>query len=165
MNLPLKILITGTNKGIGNELVKQFLKFNQNSTIYATSREEPEKAYERWRTLDKANQVKCKYLNISSTENIREFAKEMEQEKVKIDILINNAGVGKAEELHREFPNLEWTKECLGINVVSQVILTEQLLPLLSDNCKIANLSSMYGGLKFQPPQTQARFSNPNITK
>lgn len=39
MNSPLRILITGTNKGIGNELVKQFLMKTPNALIYATSRE------------------------------------------------------------------------------------------------------------------------------
>lgn len=34
----LKVLITGTNKGIGYELVKTFLKYSQNAVIYATSR-------------------------------------------------------------------------------------------------------------------------------
>ena len=38
MKIPLKVLITGTNKGIGNELVKQFLRKNPNAQIYATSR-------------------------------------------------------------------------------------------------------------------------------
>ncbi len=38
-NNPLKVLITGTNRGIGNELVKQFLKKTPNSLIYATSQE------------------------------------------------------------------------------------------------------------------------------
>jgi hypothetical protein len=39
MSLPLKVLITGTNKGIGNELVKLFLACNPNTQIFATSRE------------------------------------------------------------------------------------------------------------------------------
>lgn len=40
MNNSLKVLITGTNKGIGHELVKIFLKRNPNAMIYATSREQ-----------------------------------------------------------------------------------------------------------------------------
>jgi len=39
MNNNLRILITGTNKGIGNDLVKIFYKNHSNAIIYATSRE------------------------------------------------------------------------------------------------------------------------------
>jgi len=35
---PLRVLITGTNKGIGYDLVKIFLKRNPETVIYATSR-------------------------------------------------------------------------------------------------------------------------------
>jgi NAD(P)-dependent dehydrogenase (short-subunit alcohol dehydrogenase family) len=66
MNLPLKVLITGTNKGIGNELVKAFLKYNPNSVIYATSREKSEIAYERWKSIDTEHRIRCSYLDVSS---------------------------------------------------------------------------------------------------
>lgn len=44
MNSPLKVLITGTSKGIGRELVKVFLRCNPQSIIYAASREQPAQA-------------------------------------------------------------------------------------------------------------------------
>lgn len=37
MNSFFNVLITGTSKGIGNELVKQFLKLNENAVIYSAS--------------------------------------------------------------------------------------------------------------------------------
>lgn len=38
MNNKLIVVITGTNKGIGYDLVKIFLQLHQDSVIYATSR-------------------------------------------------------------------------------------------------------------------------------
>lgn len=38
MDKPLRVLITGTSKGIGQDLVKIFLSKHENSLIYATSR-------------------------------------------------------------------------------------------------------------------------------
>lgn len=70
MNSPLKVLITGTNKGIGNELVKIFLKRNPKAIIYATSREQTEEAYQRWQPLDRDRRVQCKYLDIGSEQSI-----------------------------------------------------------------------------------------------
>jgi hypothetical protein len=48
---------------------------------------------------------------------------------------------------------------------VAQIQLTEQLLPFLSDECKIVSVCSATGALKNQPPQTQQLFSDPSITK
>jgi len=41
MNQALKVLITGTNKGLGNDLVKIFINKNPETIVYATSRELP----------------------------------------------------------------------------------------------------------------------------
>ena len=38
MNKSLHVIITGTNKGIGQDLVKIFLKNHQEVIVYATSR-------------------------------------------------------------------------------------------------------------------------------
>lgn len=45
------------------------------------------------------------------------------------------------------------------------MLLTEGLLPNLSEKCRIANISSLLGALKYQPNQAQVKFANPNITK
>ena len=39
MEQQLTVLITGTSKGIGKDLVRIFLEQNPNAVIYATSRE------------------------------------------------------------------------------------------------------------------------------
>ena len=49
MDDKLIVLITGTNKGIGCDLVKKFHKMSPNTVIIATSREEPNIAVERWK--------------------------------------------------------------------------------------------------------------------
>ena len=41
----LTVLITGTNKGLGLDLLKLFLKNNPKATIYATSRSDSKIAY------------------------------------------------------------------------------------------------------------------------
>lgn len=70
MNNQLTVLITGTNKGIGRDLVKTFLTLCPNSIIYATSRENPQAAYERWKDIDVKGRVICKILDISSNKSI-----------------------------------------------------------------------------------------------
>lgn len=50
-------------------------------------------------------------------------------------------------------------------NLLGPIALTEQLLPFLSPTCRVVNISSLLGALKFHPPNTQARYSNPSLQK
>ena len=69
----LSVLITGTSKGIGFDLVRIFLKKHPEATIYATSRNDSQKEEERWRSIDANNAVKCKKLNIRYADSINQF--------------------------------------------------------------------------------------------
>ena len=55
----LSVLITGTSKGLGFDLVRIFLKKHPEATIYATSRDGPQKAADRWKDIDTKKAVKC----------------------------------------------------------------------------------------------------------
>jgi len=98
MNKPFTVLITGTSKGLGYDLVRIFLKKHPQAIIYATSREIPTKAAERWNQIDKNNAVRCKLLEVRSDDSIYNVIKELTNEKVKLNYLINNAGVCIAED-------------------------------------------------------------------
>ena len=49
MEKTFTVLITGTSKGLGYDLTRIFLKKQPKAIIYATSRETPDKAAERWK--------------------------------------------------------------------------------------------------------------------
>lgn len=94
MNRNLRVLITGTNKGIGNDLVKIFYRNHENATIYATSRESSKVAEQRWQEIDPLNQrIKAKYLDINSLDSIQSLSAELSREKTLIDVVIHNAAV------------------------------------------------------------------------
>ena len=62
MNNSLKVLITGTSNGLGHDLTKIFLKKHPTSTIYATSRDDLNKSFKRWKSVDINKCIKCHQL-------------------------------------------------------------------------------------------------------
>jgi NAD(P)-dependent dehydrogenase (short-subunit alcohol dehydrogenase family) len=74
MKKSLTVLITGTNKGIGYDLVSIFLKKHPDALIYATSREPPASAQKRWEELDASHCIRCRQLEVASVESIDNFA-------------------------------------------------------------------------------------------
>ncbi|KAJ1442495.1 Short-chain dehydrogenase/reductase SDR [Sesbania bispinosa] len=89
---PYNVLITGSTKGIGYALAKEFLKAGDNVVICSRSYERVETAVESLRVEYGEQHVwgtKCDVRNGEDVKNLVSFA----QEKLKyIDIWINNAG-------------------------------------------------------------------------
>jgi NAD(P)-dependent dehydrogenase (short-subunit alcohol dehydrogenase family) len=96
MQAQWRVLITGTNKGIGNDLVKIFLKRHPQAEVYATSREEPADAEVRWKTCEGGERVVCKKLEMASEESIGQFVEEIKVKNVQFDVVVNNAGISRA---------------------------------------------------------------------
>ncbi|KAF8817075.1 NAD(P)-binding protein [Phlegmacium glaucopus] len=148
------ILVTGANSGIGFELVR--LLAEKKHTVYIGARNE---------TAGKEAQAKLhadglktvKYVNIDVTKLATiEAAKEtIHQAEGKLDVLVNNAGIGKAEVDQRATSlSIETIREVMETNFFGLVQTTIAFLPLLrkSANAAILNVSSELGS-----NSTQAR--------
>ncbi|KAK7283958.1 hypothetical protein RIF29_13708 [Crotalaria pallida] len=89
---PFNVLITGSTKGIGYALAKEFLKAGDNAIICSRSNDRVEAAVQSLREEFGEQHVwgtKCDVRNAEDVKNLVSFA----QEKLKyIDIWINNAG-------------------------------------------------------------------------
>lgn len=135
------IIITGTSRGIGYELVKQFAAEGHN--VLALSRNE-----EPILNLNLAN-VSCFSCDLTNSEDyqrIQEVLKEWNQ----VDVLINNAG----SLLNKPF--LETTTEefeaVYKVNVFAVAELTRIVVPKMTSNSHVVTISSMggvQGSMKF----------------
>jgi NAD(P)-dependent dehydrogenase (short-subunit alcohol dehydrogenase family) len=142
-------LITGANRGIGFETAKQLGE--QGITVVVGARK-----------LDAAEETAAKLkalgvdaygiqLEVTSEADRKAAAKYIEEKFGKLDILINNAGVGASTGFTPV--NSEVTDEELarifGTNVFALIAVTRELLPLLkkSPAGRIVNLSSILGSL------------------
>jgi len=144
-------LITGSNRGLGFETARQLGE--KGITVIVTGRDHQtadEAAAKLLATGIDAVGIK---LDITSPSDRAEAAKFITEKFGKLDILINNAGVGpkgdffvnKAVETDEdEFQYV------FGTNVFGPVYLTRDLLPLLkaSGSARIVNLSSKLGSLE-----------------
>lgn len=115
-------LITGASSGIGYEMAKLLAKRNHNLILVARNEE-------RLRNLKEvleANydiQVKVFAKDLSIRSNAETLYKEIQNEHLQIDYLINNAGVG----VYGEFVNTSLEKEIsmIDLNISSLVVLTK----------------------------------------
>ncbi|MCW8398774.1 SDR family NAD(P)-dependent oxidoreductase [Legionella sp. PATHC038] len=121
------VIITGISRGIGLETAKIFLA--QGWHVIGTST--------NGHTPLKHKNLKIYPLNLSDSEQINHFAKQLP----KIDVLINNAAV-LLEDWREKKINISQLKETFAINVFGTLELTEQCIPHLNANAQIINMSS-----------------------
>lgn len=68
--------------------------------------------------------IQLKYINLASFKSVRQFAKELKNSEDKLDILINNAGVGHGISLSTEDGN----SLTMQVNYYSAFLLTHLLI-------------------------------------
>ena len=137
------IVITGTSRGIGFEMVSIFAGMGHN--VLALSRDEKpikEKDFEN---------VKAFSFDITSEDSHLKAESFITHEwDSKVDILINNAGA----LLNKPFSDSTWEdfREVYRVNVFGVAEVTRKLLPFMNNESHVVNISSMggiQGSMKF----------------
>lgn len=137
------ILITGGGSGIGRELARRFNAFG-NTVIVAGRRMEVLQE-----TIAGRDGMHAMTLNVEDPEAIEAFAKEVIAQHPSLNILINNAGIMRRENL-TETRDLHDVVQTITANLLGPIRLTNALTDHLvgQPDAVIVNVSS---GLAFVP--------------
>ncbi len=136
------ILITGGGSGIGRALAEAFHRLG-NDVIIAGRRREVLDA------VAAANPgMKAATLEVQDPGDVRRFVDHITRECPALNVLINNAGIMKLEDLSKDPIDMSVAEDTLATNLLAPMRLTAALLPLLKKQTQstIVNVSS---GLAF----------------
>ncbi|MCI8804655.1 MAG: SDR family oxidoreductase [Clostridiales bacterium] len=144
------VIITGSNRGIGKALLKEFAERNYN--IWACARNENiEFEKEITKLSEKYNVlIKPVYFDLSKEDEIKTGIKDIISEGKNIDALINNAGVPHGGLL--SMTSLKSIREVYEINVFAQILITQLVSRKMTRqrNGSIVNMCSV-GGIEHNP--------------
>ncbi|MBD3190830.1 MAG: SDR family NAD(P)-dependent oxidoreductase [Candidatus Heimdallarchaeota archaeon] len=146
----MKVLITGTNRGLGLEFVKQYLE--RGEEVIAACRN-PEKAKELHQLQKKhGDKLMIIPLELTDQKSINNAYKLVKERFNALDLLINNAGIASGGEknnytigeLHKE----DMTK-VFQVNAISPALIVEKFLKIVEEgeNPKIVNITSALGSI------------------
>jgi short-subunit dehydrogenase len=122
-------LITGASAGIGREFARQ-LAGRARSMILVARRDE--------RLLELADQLQREHpkltvhvrkVDLADLEQLRGFLESLDRDKLEVDLLINNAGLGDSGAFAESNPDRD--KEMTIVNVATLTLITRHLLPLM----------------------------------
>src|SRR4028118_328889 len=141
-------LVTGANKGIGLEIVRQLAKAGFRVFLTARSRERGEEACKQLQQ----NGLNVEFLQLDVTDetSIDQLAKELTSQIGHLDVLVNNAGI-LLDAPNASVLEVEPTVilQTVQTNTLGPLRSTQNLVPLLlkSDAGKVINVSSGGGQL------------------
>jgi NAD(P)-dependent dehydrogenase (short-subunit alcohol dehydrogenase family) len=141
----VSILITGTNRGIGLEFVKHYLKNNEK--VIATCRNK-NSAKELLKLKNMTSNLSLVELDVSNPDSINEFSSKITGQP--IDTFINNAGVfGPRNNEFGNYNAKEWL-DVFNINTIAPLLITQKILKnlRLGKNKKLVFISSKVGSIE-----------------
>ena len=162
------VLITGSSRGIGNAIAREFASSGAKVVICGSKLENAEKAKED--IIKKLNVEEDNLLpvglNMKDSEDIKRVVSEVIAKWGKVDVLINNAGitsnVSLLDSTDEEF------REMFDINFFGVVSLTREVVKYMkSAGGSIINTSSMVGtyGGRNQSAYAASKFAINGLTK
>jgi NAD(P)-dependent dehydrogenase (short-subunit alcohol dehydrogenase family) len=147
MNSNEVALVTGGNKGIGREIVKQL--GTRGFTVYLAARNPALGTAAADELAGEGIDVRFVQLDVTDVESVDAAAKQVEADAGRLDVLVNNAGIVAEWGTAVADITAAQVREAFEVNVFGVVAVTHAFVPLLrrSPNARIVNMSSGLGSL------------------
>jgi NAD(P)-dependent dehydrogenase (short-subunit alcohol dehydrogenase family) len=139
------ILVTGATDGLGKRVAFDLAAREATVLLHGRSREKGEAALRHIR--DATGNQKLIYYNadFSSLDEVRRLSEKVQADQRRLDVLINNAGIGPGTRLSRREKSIDGHELRFAVNYLAPFLLTHRLLPLLrrSVPARIINVASV----------------------
>ncbi|WP_413699613.1 SDR family oxidoreductase [Psychromonas sp. KJ10-10] len=136
------VLITGASRGIGLELTNKFLELNYK--VIATYRNKPSTELEKLQSNENISLIELEVTDEISINKLKDYL-----QGIKIDILINNAGIiGPEDQSVEGITRQDWLTT-FAINSIAPLMISRAVLNNMESaiNPRIITISSQMGAI------------------
>jgi len=140
-------LITGASAGIGREFARQLAGRARSMILVARRDEKLMELADRLQREHPKLVVHVRKVDLADLGQLRTFLESLDRDKLEVDLLINNAGLGDSGPFAGSDPDRN--KEMTIVNVATLTLVTRHLLPpmIAKHRGAILNVSSSAGFL------------------
>jgi NAD(P)-dependent dehydrogenase (short-subunit alcohol dehydrogenase family) len=140
-------VVTGANRGIGLEIVRQLARRGAQVVLTARKAEAGHAAVAQ--LASEGLSAEFHLLDVTDEASIETLRRDLESKHGRLDVLVNNAGIFSDDAAGAAEVRLETVRHTLETNTLAPLRLTQVLLPLLKNSSagRVVNLSSGMGQL------------------
>jgi NAD(P)-dependent dehydrogenase (short-subunit alcohol dehydrogenase family) len=137
------VLITGSTDGVGRKVALELAAAGAEVLVHGRDRERGEAVVAAARNAG-SNSAMFYRADLSSLAAVRELAAAVRRDHDRLDVLINNAGIGSASGGRQRRVSADGHELRFAVNYLAGFLLTRLLLPLLaaSKPARIVNVAS-----------------------
>ncbi|MFB9622217.1 SDR family NAD(P)-dependent oxidoreductase [Nonomuraea helvata] len=132
-------LVTGASRGIGRAIALRLARDGLRVAVNYAADEAAAKETVRLIEQDGGSAFAVQ-ADLGRQEDVHRLAERVRGEADVLDVLVNNAGIGRSSSIAEETP--EAYDRLFAVNVKGLFFLTQQLLPLIPDGGRIVNITS-----------------------
>lgn len=137
------VLITGATDGLGKLVASHIAKDGAHVILHGRDVNKGQAVLKEIQEENKNDQLEYYNGDFSSLQDVKSMCGDILEKHDRIDILINNAGIGKGKSNQRELSK-DGFELRFAVNYLAPVLLTETLLPVIStENARIINVASV----------------------
>jgi NAD(P)-dependent dehydrogenase (short-subunit alcohol dehydrogenase family) len=140
-------LVTGANKGIGFEICRHLAQKGIQVILTARNKDKGEKA--KRKLQNSGLDVVFHQMDVTSENSIQKAADYVREKFGKLNILINNAGIGEDYANSALNTNIDQIKKIIETNTFGPLRVCRAFIPIMlgSNGARIINISSIMGAL------------------
>jgi len=137
------ILITGSTDGVGRHVALELGAAGATTLIHGRDRQRGEAVVDALRKAGNAS-AQLYLADLGSLAEVRRLAEAIRRDHQRLDVLINNAGIGSASGGRQRRTSTDGFELRFAVNYLSGFLLTRLLLPLIvaSAPSRIVNVAS-----------------------
>jgi NAD(P)-dependent dehydrogenase (short-subunit alcohol dehydrogenase family) len=151
-------LVTGGNRGIGEQVCRELARAGWDVLLAARDPGQGEPVAARLRH-ETGGRVTFVPLDVTSPDSIADLAPRLRRDAIRLDALVNNAGIYGARG------GAEGTRRTVETNFFGPLRVTEALLASLNDGATITNVTSGLGALASLSDPRRRQLADPGLTR
>lgn len=138
-------LVSGGNRGIGQEICRQLADKGYTVVLGSRNEQQGQEAAEKLN-----GDVHALQLDVTDEESVNRLVESIEEEFGRLDVLVNNAGIMNDDGQSGVEADLDRVREAMEANLFGAWRLSEAAIPLMRRNGygRIVNISSGLGALE-----------------
>src|SRR5438874_3855723 len=137
------VLVTGSSRGLGAEMIKAFGAHGAQCVVNYITDEAGKNKADAEAVAAQLNHPLVIDCDVTQPNQVEAMMKTIGEKFGGLDILINNSGIIRDRTLKKL--TLEEFESVVGVNLTGTFIVTQKAAPILRQNGRIVNLSSVSG--------------------